>query len=247
LDQAKRIYRTKYWDRVNGDKLPPGLDYAVLDYGVNSGVGRSNRILRRLVDLPTNSIVINDAVIAAVLKRDPKQLINALLDEREAFLRRLRTFPTFGRGWMRRTRGVRREALQMSQAGASPGKAPTTERITKPFKTPKDGADAKGQVAIPVPGKMIIAGAAVSSGGLLTAWLDWVRTNPSLALLIVLGAIIGTVSLIYGIRRVGRYVNDQVPAGLTPVPEHRPKRVRRPPKAAVFVAEPIFKRSRERK
>src|SRR5207253_7233987 len=41
---AKAIYRTKYWGAVRCDELPAGLDYAVFDYGVNSGVARAAKV-----------------------------------------------------------------------------------------------------------------------------------------------------------------------------------------------------------
>src|SRR6266700_411770 len=44
IDQAKTIYKSKYWDKVNGDNLPSGVDYTVFDYGVNSGINRANRV-----------------------------------------------------------------------------------------------------------------------------------------------------------------------------------------------------------
>ncbi|OAS24850.1 glycosyl hydrolase 108 family protein [Methylobacterium platani] len=40
------IYRAEYCGRVHGDALPGGLDYAVVDFGVNSGVGRANLYLQ---------------------------------------------------------------------------------------------------------------------------------------------------------------------------------------------------------
>ena len=33
-----------------------GVDYSVFDYGVNSGIGRSGKVLRRAVGLPDNSL-----------------------------------------------------------------------------------------------------------------------------------------------------------------------------------------------
>src|SRR3984893_4040752 len=51
LFDAKDIYRTKYWGAMRCDDLAAGLDYAVFDYGVNSGVGRAARVMRRLLHL----------------------------------------------------------------------------------------------------------------------------------------------------------------------------------------------------
>ena len=31
------IYRLKFWDHINGDDLPVGVDLAVFDFGVHSG------------------------------------------------------------------------------------------------------------------------------------------------------------------------------------------------------------------
>ena len=55
IEVAKRIYRSKYWNATRCDDLPAGVDYAVFDYAVNSGVGRAGKVLRRLVGLASNS------------------------------------------------------------------------------------------------------------------------------------------------------------------------------------------------
>src|SRR6266704_3490079 len=47
IEDAKKIYRSKYWDALKCDTLPSGVDYTVFDYGVNSGIGRSKRVLDR--------------------------------------------------------------------------------------------------------------------------------------------------------------------------------------------------------
>ena len=51
VDEAKAIYRAKYWNAQRCDELPAGVDYSIFDYGVNSGVGRSGKVLRRVVGL----------------------------------------------------------------------------------------------------------------------------------------------------------------------------------------------------
>ncbi|MBN8965586.1 MAG: secretion activator protein, partial [Rhizobiales bacterium] len=41
VEEAETIYRAAYWDAMRCDDLAAGLDYAVFDYGVNSGIGRA--------------------------------------------------------------------------------------------------------------------------------------------------------------------------------------------------------------
>ena len=118
VEQAKLIYRKRYWDVQRCDELPPGVDYATFDYGVNSGISRSAKVLQRIVGVTADG-EIGDETIAATRARDPKLLVGAICDERLAFLRGLGTWPTFGRGWGRRVSEVRAAALAM--AGASQG------------------------------------------------------------------------------------------------------------------------------
>lgn len=117
---AKEIYRKKYWNAMNCDALPAGVDYAVFDYGVNSGIGRAPKVLQRIVGV-TDDGDIGSITLAAVRVRDPKELITAVCDERMTYLRALPHWPTFGKGWGRRVTEVRAAALAMANA------APTVE------------------------------------------------------------------------------------------------------------------------
>ena len=125
LDEAKIIYREKYWDAQRCDELPAGVNYAVFDYGVNSGTGRSGKVLRRMLGLPDDSSTVTDAVIAAARAADPKILIAAICDERLRFLQALKTWPVFGAGWGRRVAEVKSTALKMA---ADAAKASTMAR-----------------------------------------------------------------------------------------------------------------------
>lgn len=112
-DEAKTIYRARYWDAQRCDELPAGVDFAVFDYGVNSGTGRSGKVLRRALKLPDHSGTVSDAVIAAARAADPETLIAAICDERLRFLKSLKTWPVFGGGWSRRVADVKTAALAM--------------------------------------------------------------------------------------------------------------------------------------
>ena len=120
LDEAKSIYRHKYWDSQRCDELPAGVDYVIFDYGVNSGIGRSGKVLRRALELPDNSSAITDVVIAAARAIDPKILIVAICDERLRFLQSLKTWPAFGVGWSRRVAEVKSAALAMAENSSAP-------------------------------------------------------------------------------------------------------------------------------
>src|SRR5262245_47279354 len=60
LSEAKEIYRSKYWGAQRCDELPAGVDDSIFDYGVNSGIGRSGKVLRRVLGLPDNTSRIDD-------------------------------------------------------------------------------------------------------------------------------------------------------------------------------------------
>jgi lysozyme family protein len=113
-DQVGAIYKQKYWDALDCDHLPAGVDYCVFDYGVNSGIGRAGKVLK------------------ACQPAAPKDLINKICDERLAFLKQLRTWPTFGRGWSTRVAEVRRDALAMVEATAVPPAAPNVPPQSPP-------------------------------------------------------------------------------------------------------------------
>ena len=122
VNEAKSIYRAKYWDAQRCDDLPSGVDYAVFDYGVNSGIGRSAKVLQRVLGARVDG-AIGDATIELASQKDAKETVNAICDERMAFLRRLRTFPVFGTGWTRRVREVRARGVEMAASAVPPPSA----------------------------------------------------------------------------------------------------------------------------
>lgn len=131
--QLSTCYRRRYWDAVHGAELPDGVDYATMDFGVNSGPSRSAKYLQGVVGAVQDGR-IGPATIAAIKAKPAADVINALCDARLAFLRRLDTWPTFGKGWTSRVASVRAQALAMAAqpAPAVPAAipAPTVEQPT---------------------------------------------------------------------------------------------------------------------
>lgn len=111
-DEISDIYRKNYWDKVSGDDLPSGVDLAVFDFAVNSGVSRSAKFAQAIVGLKQDGL-IGPATVKAIRTMDPTKLINQFCDNRLAFLTKLDTFPVFGRGWTKRVEAVRLEAKSM--------------------------------------------------------------------------------------------------------------------------------------
>jgi lysozyme family protein len=127
IADAKAIYKAHYWDAMRCDGLPPGLDYAVFDYGVNSGIGRSQKVLQRVLGVPADG-KIGDGTIKAAAAADPKKTIADICDERLRFLQSLRTWPVFGKGWGRRVMEVKIVALAMAASAPMPDIAAQSAR-----------------------------------------------------------------------------------------------------------------------
>lgn len=114
--EREPIWRKRYWDLIAGDELPPGVDMVVFDFAVNSGVSRATRLLQQLLGISVDGHM-GAATIAAANAADPHDLARAYMTRRRAFLRGLKDFVHFGKGWMRRCDGVERVALAMVGAG----------------------------------------------------------------------------------------------------------------------------------
>lgn len=109
------LYKKMYWDRVKGDDLPSGVNYCVFDAAVNSGTGRAAKWLQEAVGAVPDG-AIGAKTLAKVAAHDADSLVNAYCDVRLNFLKSLKTFDTFGKGWSRRVEGVRQTALDASRS-----------------------------------------------------------------------------------------------------------------------------------
>ena len=112
-EKVKPFYKAMYWDKIKGDQLPAGADYAAYDLAVNSGVGRAAKYLQEIAGVVADG-AIGPKSIEAIKACNPKELADALCDMRLAFLKRLPTFDTFGKGWSRRVAEVKARADSMA-------------------------------------------------------------------------------------------------------------------------------------
>lgn len=103
------LYKRKYWDKVQGDELPSGVDYAVFDAAINSGPGRAAKWLQACVGAEPDG-AIGPKTLAAVRAADAKELIDDYSKRRLSFLMDLKHWPTFGKGWSRRVADVAESA-----------------------------------------------------------------------------------------------------------------------------------------
>lgn len=168
--ELKRIYRDGYWNKVRGDELPKGVDYAVFDFAVNSGMGRAIPFLQRVVGVTADGH-LGPLTLAAVDRKGAAAVITDLCDARLAWLKRLDTWATFGKGWSSRVNGVKKLGLIMAreapvQAVRPPPDIPAPERPVVPVDAVLD--DHRETDAIQVP-----AAPASPQGNWFTRFFRW--------------------------------------------------------------------------
>ena len=210
LEEAKAIYRSKYWRALRCDELPAGVDDSIFDYGVNSGVGRAGKVLRRVLGLPDDTRAVADDVIAEVTRRDPRAVIAAINAERLAFLRGLRTWPVFGTGWERRVGDVREFSIHIAGQALTGTEPPVTV-----------GAIGKG--AIPQPRIMkaaITHGAPAAAAMTAYGFMDWVTAHPLAAIGLAAVVLCAVATAAYRLEQWRRARQEAPTPGLVPITPH---------------------------
>jgi lysozyme family protein len=56
-EDVYNLYKELYWNKVHGDELPNGVDYAVFDSAVNMGVGRASKLIQEAVGVATDGVL----------------------------------------------------------------------------------------------------------------------------------------------------------------------------------------------
>lgn len=108
---AESIYAAHYAAPIDYDQLPPGVDYAVFDYGINSGTWRGVHTLQSFVGAHADGLMGADTLKAVLAFPNPDKLIADIYDSRLHYLQGLRTWHIFGHGWGIRVRTGKTAAI----------------------------------------------------------------------------------------------------------------------------------------
>lgn len=118
VSHVKTLYKVKYWDAIHCDDVPLGLDLCVFDFSVNAGANRAARYLQRMVGVKEDGVLgprTMSALAQMVKALGPIHCVNRYQDMRRDYYKMLKTFPTFGKGWLRRVKEVEMTALIMAK------------------------------------------------------------------------------------------------------------------------------------
>lgn len=187
METVEAIYENNYWDRARCYDLPLGLDYAVFDFAVNSGVSRAVRMLQRVLGVKEDG-VIGAKTMAALADEDVPALITHLCDARMAFLRGLKHWRTFGKGWTIRVEAVEEVAQDMARGGGSTSTPPIPPETGS---APAREEDQKVTVALRDPTVIGAIGSVLT--GALTAGAGDGPLAYALAAVLVLGAVAAVI------------------------------------------------------
>lgn len=150
---AKRIYRSDYWDQTECDLIPYGVDLCTFDSAVNSGCSRGAKWLQNAVGVPADGIV-GPQTIEAANACDMHVTIDAMCDARLAYLQGLDTWSLYGKGWSNRVKAVRDDAHKMQDAHpgsvVGPPPAPAPPELERAVLTVMIRLTAQGPVTLEI-------------------------------------------------------------------------------------------------
>lgn len=173
--EVKEIYKVQYFEAVKGSDLPDGVDLIVFDTAINSGDDRAVRILQaslnalRRPGANTPLLIIDgglgtNTLEAVELCDDYDALIGMYASKRLAFVRGLRTFKTFGKGWTIRINNVR-DIAQSWASGSVGAHIAEPEQIVNRSATAKasDADISKPAVSVETVAQTTFTGGALSA------------------------------------------------------------------------------------
>lgn len=132
MAQADAIFKTEYWDTINGDVLPVGVDLAAFDVSVNSGPGKATAWYKE----------------ARAAANAPIEQIKIICRRRLSFMHGLRTWSSFGRGWAARVSACEAKALVMAAKALSLHPNTTIQTLVTESGTSKGKASKATKAAV---------------------------------------------------------------------------------------------------
>lgn len=169
-DELQAIYRAQYWNVIRGDDLPAGIGFAVFDGAVNSGCAQSAKWLQRALGLRADGVIGEKTIQVACDYVDHDALIAKIEALRLQFLKNLKTWSDFGKGW-----GARVEQVRIA------GQAWATGSVG-PDPTYVDGAHAKARLEDAKSSPSTAPGNMTAGAGLMTTAISPVIDNATATL-----------------------------------------------------------------
>lgn len=157
IAERDAIYRSQYWNAVQADKLPAGIDYCVFDAAVNSGPAQAAKWLQRAVGVRDDGRVGEITLAAAARHPDHDYVVADICARRLAMMRTLKGWPSFKGGWTDRVAAVKTTAQAWASGSVGPAPAPISNA----------GAKAEPSSAKPAPSTAAAdaaAGGGIASG-----------------------------------------------------------------------------------
>tara|TARA_B100000902_G_scaffold399819_1_gene472749 strand:- start:3433 stop:3960 length:528 start_codon:yes stop_codon:yes gene_type:complete len=115
-EHIDQIYKDNYWDVIQADLLPGGLDIAVFDLAINAGTGRSAKILQSIVGAKEDG-AIGSRTIEKVMQHNPSDVLEKFTKKRKEFYDSIvKNNPSqkkFIKGWTRRNKETHEFAKKM--------------------------------------------------------------------------------------------------------------------------------------
>ncbi|WP_331373761.1 glycoside hydrolase family 108 protein [Sinorhizobium chiapasense] len=145
--QALKFYRSEFWEACGASNLFAGVDLAVYDASVNSGVSRGRKWL-----------------LASVGSNDHSETVKRICRARLSFMQSLTIWKTFGKGWGRRVADIEVKGVAMALAAMGATESRIKAEAAKEAHAAKQSAAAASSKA-----KTAAGGAAASSGAPLVA------------------------------------------------------------------------------
>jgi len=120
-EMVKPFYKTEYWDKVQGDLLPKGVDYLAFDFAVNAGVAQCSKFIQRACGAVDDGH-IGPGTLGKLSTMRPWEIVDSVSELKRRFYKdiveRKPDQKIFLAGWLRRVDQTQFDARGMLPLGA---------------------------------------------------------------------------------------------------------------------------------